>query len=369
MEKLDLQKIREEIDVIDRELAHLFEKRMDIVLKVAEYKKQNNLPVKDMAREERILAKCETLVENKEYAEGLKKILRDIMDFSCDIQEKELKKDKIKFGLLGKKLGHSISPKIHKEIFRNLNIDEDYSLIELDENQIESFFKNEIKNYRGLNVTIPYKIKVMEFMDEISREARDIGAINTIFQKNGKLYGYNTDYFGFKRMLEENKIFVNGKNSVVLGAGGGARAVIKYLIDENVKNILIVARNLEKAKRELSDLVKDRDNIKFMDFKSFEKREEKGYLIVNCTPVGMYPNIDDSPISKKVSKKYENSVDLIYNPSETKFLKFARENEKKSVNGLYMLIAQAVEAEEIWQERKIDNKIIEKIMQDIKKCF
>lgn len=211
MEKLDLQKIRKEIDIIDRELARLFEKRMDIVLKVAEYKKQNNLPVKDMAREERILAKCETLVENKEYAEGLKKILRDIMDFSCDIQEKELKKDKIKFGLLGKKLGHSISPKIHKEIFKNLNIDEDYSLIELDENQIESFFKNEIKNYRGLNVTIPYKIKVMEFMDEISKEARDIGAINTIFQKNGKLYGYNTDYFGFKRMLEENKIFVSEK--------------------------------------------------------------------------------------------------------------------------------------------------------------
>lgn len=364
MEKLDLQKIREEIDIIDGELAHLFEKRMDIVLKVAEYKKQNNLPVKDKAREEKILAKCETLVENKEYAEGLKKILRDIMDFSCDIQEKELKKDKIKFGLLGKKLGHSISPKIHKEIFKNLNIDEDYSLIELDENQIENFFKNEIKNYRGLNVTIPYKIKVMEFMDEISKEARDIGAINTIFQKDGKLYGYNTDYFGFKRMLEENKIFVSEKNSVVLGAGGGARAVIKYLIDENAKNILIVARNLEKAKKELEDLVKDRDNINFMDFENFEKREEEGYLIVNCTPVGMYPNIDDSPISKNVSKKYENSVDLIYNPSETKFLKYAKSSGKKSVNGLYMLVAQAVEAEEIWQERKISNEVIKNIMKE-----
>lgn len=364
MEKLDLQKIREEIDIIDRELAYLFEKRMDIVLKVAEYKRQNNLPVKDMAREEKILAKCETLVENKEYAEGLKKILRDIMDFSCDIQEKELKKDKIKFGLLGKKLGHSISPKIHKEIFKNLNIDENYSLIELDENQIESFFKNEIKNYRGLNVTIPYKIKVMEFMDEISKEAREIGAINTIFQKNGKLYGYNTDYFGFKRMLEENKIFVNEKNSVVLGAGGGARAVIKYLIDENDKNILIVARNIEKAKKELADLVKNKNNISFMDFESFEKREEEGYLIVNCTPVGMYPNIDDSPISKEVSKKYENSIDLIYNPSETKFLSFARENGKKFVNGLYMLVAQAVEAEEIWQERKIDNEVIKNIMKE-----
>lgn len=364
MEKLDLQKIREDIDIIDRELARLFEKRMDIVLKVAEYKKQNNLPVKDKAREEKILAKCETLIKNKEYAEGLKKILRNIMDFSCDIQEKELKKNKIKFGLLGKKLGHSISPKIHKEIFKNLNIDEDYLLVELDENKIESFFRNELKNYKGLNVTIPYKIKAMDFMDEISKEAREIGAINTIFQKDGKLYGYNTDYFGFKRMLEENKIFVNGKDCVVLGAGGGARAVIKYLIDENVKNILIVVRNLEKAKKELEDLVKDRDNISFMDFKNFEERDNKGYLIVNCTPVGMYPNIDDSPISEKVSKKYENSVDLIYNPSETKFLKFAKNSGKKAVNGLYMLVAQAVEAEEIWQGKKIDNEVIKNIMKE-----
>ena len=101
-----------------------------------------------------------------------------------------------------------------------------------------------------------------------------------------------------------------------------------------------------------------------MDFESFEKREEEGYLIVNCTPVGMYPNIDDSPISKEISKKYENSVDLIYNPSETKFLKYAKSSGKKSVNGFYMLIAQAVEAEEIWQERKIDNEVIKNIIKE-----
>lgn len=369
MEKLDLNEIREEIDAIDKELAYLFEKRMNIVLKVAEYKKQNNLPVKDISREEKILAKCGSLVKNKEYAEGLKKILRDIMDFSCEIQEKKLKNDKIKFALLGKKLGHSISPVIHKKIFENLKIDEDYSLIELDENRVESFFENEIKNYKGLNVTIPYKIKVMDFMDEVSHEAREIGAINTIFHKNGKLFGYNTDYFGFKKMLEENKIFVCQKNITVLGAGGGARAVIKYLLDENSKNILIVARNIEKTKKELHSLIKGRENINFMDFENFEKTSEGGYLIINCTPIGMYPNIDDSPISKKISEKYENSVDLIYNPYETKFLRFAKESGKKAVNGLYMLVAQAVKAEEIWQEKEIENKIIENVSEDLKKIF
>ena len=364
MEKLDLNSIRKEIDIIDKELANLFEKRMDIVLKVAEYKKQNNLPVKDKEREEKILKKCETLVKNKEYAEGLKKILRNIMDFSCNIQEKELSK-KIKFGLLGKKLGHSMSPIIHNKVFESLKINGSYLLIERDENQIDNFFKEDIKKYKGLNVTIPYKIKAMEFMDWISPEALEIGAINTIFQNNGKFYGYNTDYFGFKRMLEENKIFVNGKNVVVLGAGGGARAVIKYLIDENTKNILIVVRNLEKAKKELLTLVKDKENINFMSFEDFEKQEEKGFLIVNCTPVGMYPNIDASPISEKVSKKYENSVDLIYNPNETKFLSFAKNSGKKAVNGLYMLIAQGVAAEEFWQEKKIDNEIIKNIMEEL----
>lgn len=275
----------------------------------------------------------------------------------------------MRFGLIGKKLGHSLSPEIHKKIFENLEIKDEYSLIQLEEKELENFLRNKSEEFKGFNVTIPYKVEIMNFVDEISSEAKEIGAINTILKKDEKFYGYNTDYFGFKRMLEENKISVKEKDVAVLGAGGAGRAVLKYLIDESAKNILIVVRNIEKAQKELFSLIKDRKNIKFINFENFELREKEGYLLVNCTPVGMFPKIDDSPISKNISKRYENSVDLIYNPKETKFLRYARESGKKSVNGLFMLVAQAVASEEIWQEKKITNEVIKKIMQDIEKYF
>ncbi|WP_367181867.1 shikimate dehydrogenase, partial [Fusobacterium sp.] len=182
----------------------------------------------------------------------------------------------MKFGLIGEKLSHSLSPEIHKKIFENLKISGDYSLIELKESEILDFFRDRSMEYSGFNVTIPYKVKLMDFMEEISDEAREIGAINTIFQKNGKFYGYNTDYFGYKRTLEENNIDIKGKDITILGAGGASRAVLKYSFDEGIKNILIVARNIEKAKKELDSFLKNRDNIEFLNFEEFEKRKEKG---------------------------------------------------------------------------------------------
>lgn len=275
----------------------------------------------------------------------------------------------MKFGLIGEKLSHSLSPEIHKKIFENLKISGDYSLIELKESEILDFFRDRSMEYRGFNVTIPYKVKLMDFMEEISDEAREIGAINTIFQKNGKFYGYNTDYFGYKRTLEENNIDIKDKDITILGAGGASRAVLKYSFDEGVKNILIVARNIEKAKKELDSLLKNRDNIEFLNFEEFEKRKEKGYLIVNCTPVGMFPNILNSPVSKESLENYENLVDLIYNPKETLFLKYGKELGKKSVNGLFMLVAQAVASQEIWQDKKIGNSVVKNIVSDLEEKF
>lgn len=272
---------------------------------------------------------------------------------------------KKKLGLIGEKLGHSLSPQLHKEILKNLNLQYDYSLIELKENQLEEFLKKDIYNYLGVNITIPYKLKSMKFV-EVSKEAQEIGAINTIFVKDNKLFGYNTDYFGFKRMLEENNIFIQKQDTFILGAGGGARAVIKYFLDKNVKSITIVVRNIQKAKIQLNSLIKDRKNINFIDFDTLEKGNYKGYIIVNCTPVGMYPNVDVSPITKNTSKNFENSVDLIYNPLETKFLKFARENNKNSLNGMYMLVAQGVASEEIWHNTVISRDIIKKIIINFK---
>lgn len=272
---------------------------------------------------------------------------------------------KKQLGLIGKKLTHSFSPQLHKEIFKHLNIQCDYSLIELEESELEKFLIKDIYSYLGVNITIPYKVKSMKFT-EISKEAQEIGAINTIFVNNNKLFGYNTDYFGFKRMLEDNNIFVDKKDTFILGAGGGARAVIKYFLDRNVKSITIVVRNIEKAKIQLKSIIKNKKNINIIDFTTLENGNYKGYIIVNCTPIGMYPNIDTSPITENCSKNFENSIDLIYNPVETKFLKFAKENNKNALNGIYMLVAQGIASEEIWHNINISKEITEKIVKNFK---
>lgn len=269
----------------------------------------------------------------------------------------------IKLGLLGKHLGHSLSPKIHKLLFKELKIQGSYDLFQEEEKNVHAFIERISKENLGINVTIPYKIKSISSLDWISKEAKKIGAVNTIFFNNGEKYGYNTDYFGFSRLLEYNNIEIYNKKVVVLGAGGAARAIITCVKDLKAKDIIIVARNIEKATSQLGSLINK--NIKVISFNDFEKgnieAKKDGEIVINCTPVGMFPNVDESPVSDNVIRNYEVFVDLIYNPIETKFLKKARILGKKSVNGMFMLVAQGIASEEIWLNRKIENNIIEKI--------
>lgn len=269
----------------------------------------------------------------------------------------------LRLGLLGEKLSHSLSPKIHKFLFDELNIEGNYSLFEIEKNMISNFLKKISKETTGINVTIPYKLEVMNSLDWISKEAKEIGAVNTIYFKENKKYGYNTDYFGFSRLLEQNNIQVKDKEIVILGAGGVARAVIVYLKNKMAKEIIIVARDLNKAKKNLKELLDKK--VKVISFEDLEKINEKenkeGEILINCTPLGMYPEVEISPVSEKVSRNYGISIDLIYNPIETKFLKNAKKYNKKFINGMFMLVAQAIAAEEIWLNKKIENGIIEKI--------
>jgi shikimate dehydrogenase len=248
-----------------------------------------------------------------------------------------------KFGLLGEKLSHSFSPEIHRLIFKELGVEAQYDLIELSKDEISGIMdkirKGEIT---GVNVTIPYKQEVMKYLDELSEEAESIGAVNTITMKNGKLTGFNTDYWGFRFTLEKMKLSLEEKKSVVLGGGGSARAVIKSLLDLK-SSVSLVSRSPEKAEIEFSDF-KGLETISYDDLKNI-----KGVLIVNTTPVGMYPNSEKSPVDHATVENFENSVDLIYNPEETLFLSYANNGE----NGLYMLVGQAVKAQEIWFDKKL----------------
>lgn len=254
------------------------------------------------------------------------------------------------YGLLGEKLSHSLSPELHQDIFEKLNISGNYKLFEVEKDNVSNFI-NDLKtsNIKGINVTIPYKKIAVKYLDELSIEAKKIGAINTIYNKNGRLIGYNTDYYGFKYMLEDKDITVKNKKVTVLGTGGASKAVIQYLLDEEVSEINLVSRTKK-------ELYVDEEKIKVITYD--EINNILGDIIINTTPVGMYPNSDKSPVSEETIKKYDVLVDVIYNPLETKFIKMGIRNNKIVCGGLMMLVGQAIKSEEIWQERSIDKRVI-----------
>lgn len=216
------------------------------------------------------------------------------------------------------------------------------------------------KEFAGVNVTIPHKLHVIPFLNGVAAEAEAIGAVNTIKFTDKGIYGYNTDYFGFKRLLEYNNIAINNRLAVVLGSGGAARAVVKCLADMDVGAIYLVTRTPEKADAGFQQMFSDLRIINYQELQNIQ-----GDVLINCTPVGMYPQVDASPVGKEVSAAFAVSVDLIYNPAETVFLRQARLAGKQSVNGLFMLVAQAVAAQELWQEEQYDSSLILQIMQEL----
>ncbi|MCF7925073.1 MAG: shikimate dehydrogenase [Candidatus Izimaplasma sp.] len=236
------------------------------------------------------------------------------------------------YGLIGKRLSHSFSKIIH-EYFTNLP----YEHIEL--NQVDSFLKD--KSFSGINVTIPYKKTVIPYIDTLSHEAEAIGVVNTIVRKKNKLYGYNTDYFGLKTLLEFNGISLRDKSILILGNGSTSRT-IEYLAQQsNAKDITIAARHPYQNQVHFSTLLKDTHY----------------QIIFNATPVGMSPNIVDSlPIDLEQFSNLESVVDVIYNPLMTPLLQQAKSLNLTYVNGLLMLVMQAIKAIELFHHIVISKK-------------
>lgn len=264
------------------------------------------------------------------------------------------------FGLFGEKLGHSLSPEIHRIIFEKLNINGTYNLFEINK---ENFYKavDSVKtlSIKGVNVTIPYKEDVIKQLDFVSSEAKRIGAINTIKIVENKAFGYNTDYYGFGYMISKGNITIKNNDFYVLGSGGAAKAVVSYLEDKEAKSINLVSRNKESAKESFKNF-----NINVIGYDDL--KDKKGYCIINTTPVGMYPKVDFSPVDKEIIANFSFAMDIVYNPLETKFLKMAKELGLKYIDGLYMLVGQGVKAEEIWNDIKINDEILDIIYEALK---
>ncbi|MCQ2968840.1 MAG: shikimate dehydrogenase [Clostridium sp.] len=266
-------------------------------------------------------------------------------------------------GVLGEKLPHTYSPIINKRIMELINVEGAYKKFELPRGNMQKFIDGvKILNIRGFNITIPYKEEVMPFLDYISNEAKNIGAVNTVVNKNGKLYGYNTDYFGFYGTLKIANIDVKDKITVILGSGGASKAIREVLLDCGAKKVYIVSRNPKESSEKSKN-----ERVKLISYDELAKLS--GYLLVNSTPVGMYPKTLVSPVGEEVIEKYKAVDDIVYNPTETEILKKARSLGKISIGGLYMLVGQAVKAEEIFHDTEIDKEVIDIIYNELKKEF
>lgn len=255
-----------------------------------------------------------------------------------EIQNCEIKK--LKCGLIGKTLGHSYSPEIHA-----LLGDYEYRLYEMQEDEVGDFLKN--ADYHALNVTIPYKKTVMPFLDEISDEAQRIGSVNTITRtKNGGLRGDNTDYYGFSYMIDRAGIELSGKKVVILGSGGASMTARTVAADRGAREVVIVSRSGE------------------INYSNIDSQSDCDVLI-NTTPVGMYPNAGVSPVSLDIFPKLSGVCDMIYNPATTAIAAQAKKRGIKAVTGLAMLTAQAKMAAELFTGEKISDDVLEGIIETV----
>ena len=248
----------------------------------------------------------------------------------------------MKFGLLGRTLGHSFSPRIHSAL-GNTN----YELFECEPSQLQEFFAD--PELQGINITIPYKVNALEACDVVDPRAERIGCVNTMVRKDGKWHGYNTDYDGFVFTLQHAGIDVSGKECIILGDGASSATVHVALEDLGAKNIVHLSRKT-------APFYGDAPNY-----------YETAQIIINCTPIGMYPHNPASLIDITQFSKLEGVVDLIYNPRRTILLLQAEMMEIPHCDGLPFLVAQGVEAANHFQGESFGTKEIEQILRDMRR--
>lgn len=244
-----------------------------------------------------------------------------------------------KFGLIGKTLKHSYSSKIHAMLGEY-----SYSHLEIMENDLEKFVKN--KEYKGYNVTIPYKQAIIPYLDELDKSALDIGAVNTVVNKNGKLIGYNTDIFGMDYAIKRAGITLKDKVVLILGSGGTSKTATALAKNSGAKKVLILSRN------------GDINYQNYCDQKDVQ-------VIINTTPIGMYPNNYDCKIDINAFPLLEGVFDAVYNPNLTYLTYLARQKGIKYSNGLPMLVAQAKGAMQLFLDKESSNEIIEKVLSEL----
>ncbi len=276
-------------------------------------------------------------------------------------------------GVIGKNIENSLSPLIHNQIILKHSLNFCYLPFQVAEIDLGKAIQSiRALNIRGVNITFPYKEKVIEFLDEVEESARRIGAVNTIVNNKGILTGYNTDVIGFKKSLQDNgKFVIKEKKAVVLGAGGAARAVTCSLLEEGIEEVSIFNRTLEKAKKIKQNFSSffPRSSINIFSFEQNDLKEKikEANLLVNATSIGMESQLDNTPLpDKKLFHPNLLVYDLIYHPARTLFLREAERAGAKIINGLPMLVYQGIESFYLWSGLKVEGKEVLEMIRQIK---
>ncbi|MBQ7088705.1 MAG: shikimate dehydrogenase [Clostridia bacterium] len=248
-----------------------------------------------------------------------------------------------RYGCIGKKLTHSFSGEIHARL-----ADYRYELIELSEEELPSFLEQ--KAFASLNVTMPYKQTVIPFLDEISDEARRIGAVNTIVNRGGKLYGYNTDYHGMKALTIRIGADLRGKKVLVLGTGGTSKTAGVLAADLGAAQVVTVSRRASDG---------------YVTYEQASTLHADAQILINTTPCGMYPDVDGAPMDLAPFGRLEGVIDAVYNPLRTNLILDAKARGIRAEGGLYMLVMQAVAAVEKFLGTPVDSAVADRVFADL----
>ncbi|MGN1126120.1 MAG: shikimate dehydrogenase family protein [Ruminococcus sp.] len=269
---------------------------------------------------------------------------------------------KKKYAVIGHPIGHTMSPFIHKRLFSLGGIDAEYNVYDVPPQELKDTFERELSSLNGFNITIPHKQAIIPFLDYLDPKAKLYGSVNTFFNDNGTFRGYTTDPDGFLMALKSAGIPFEGR-TVILGCGGVARTMAyEAVLAKNNLTLAVRPDDLlmaEDLKKELDAL--DGDYVKVCKISDLQGDID---VLINATPVGMFPHEDNCPVGDEVIKNSRSVFDAIYNPLETKLIKKAKQNGALAVGGMSMLVWQAVVAQTKWNDVSFDKNDIDKLCLD-----
>ena len=271
-------------------------------------------------------------------------------------------------GIMAYPVEHSLSPLMHNFYAEQMGIDFVYVPFKVQKEQVKAAIRGAYAlNSTGMNVTVPHKQTVIPYLKELDSAAKSIGAVNTLVRTEGGYKGYNTDASGFLRAIKGAGIHISGQDCLLIGAGGAAKAVAYMLGEQGAASVIVLNRNEQRAwtlAQEMNQLFK-RNFMTALGLHDYGRLEEKSWLAIQTTTVGMHPDIEASPVQDKAFyKKISVAMDVIYTPAKTQFMTLVEESGGRAISGLDMLIYQGIEAFELWNPgQKVSEEIVAKARQ------